>query len=219
MTAPEEARASGQRPVVTGEIDFTSVLLAHDAFTRDLRTLTEALLLGGAWTPRAATTWSTLARQLRIHRRAEDETLWPQLRIIAQPHRAALAELAREREHIGRAITAAETAYHAQRTSAYYDALNDLGRQLCEHMYHHERLALPVMATRLPPDGWAAYTARLRRLQGRGGSAEYVPWLLDGSTVSMSEAVLATLPAAARALYRLRWASRYRRSHLPKQWT
>lgn len=218
MTAAGEALPSGHGLAVTGQADFTTSYLAHDAFTRDLRRLAEACLLGRAWTPRAATTWSTFTRQLRLHCQAEDEVLWLRLRASARPYLAAIDDLASERAHIEPARAAVDTAYRAGRVTAFYDALNDLGRRLGEYMYHDERLALPLIATHVRPAGWAEYTLRLRQLQGRGGAAEYLPWLLDGATRSTQQAVLAALPVPARALHCARWAPRYRRCHLPEQW-
>jgi hypothetical protein len=203
--------------VVVGEIDFSTILLAHDAFTRDLRRVTEALLLGRAWTRPAETTWSTLARQLRHHLRAEDEVLWPLLRASVRPYPEAIDEIATEREHIETVITAVETAYRAERVIEFYDVVNHLGRRVGAYEFHHEQLALPLIASRIPQPGWTTFTARLRQLQGRGGAAEYLPWLLDGSTGATSEAVLAGLPARVRLLHHLRWTPRYRRSHLSDQ--
>lgn len=214
MTATEQGRASAQHPVVIGEIDFTVILLAHDAFTRDLRRLIEACLLGRAWTRPAATTWSTVARQLGIHRRVEAEMLWPQVRSSAPPYRAAIGELATERAHIEPVLTTVETVYRAGRVIELYDALNDLGRRLGAYMCHYEQLAFPLIACRLPPPNWAAFTARLRQSQGRRGATEYLPWLLDGTTGPMSKGLFASQPATTRALHQLLWSPRYRRSHL-----
>ena len=156
-------------PAITGRADVTSVYLAHDAFTRDLRRLTEACLIGGAWTPRAATTWSTFTRRLGIHHRAEEEVLWPRLRTWGHPDLAALDDLASERAHIADATAAAHTAYGAFRITAFYDALSELGGRLGRYMCHDELLTLPLLARALHGARWSR---RYRRTHLRDQSPQ-----------------------------------------------
>ena len=80
-------------------------------------------------------------------------------------------------------------------------------------MRHEENAALPMIARRLGPAGWAAFTGTFRETQGIRGAATYFPWLLDGAPADVASRVLSLLPPPARLLYRLVWAPRYRRSH------
>jgi iron-sulfur cluster repair protein YtfE (RIC family) len=79
-----------QRRPLAGEIDFTVMYAAHDAFSRDLVHLAAAVADEGS-SGRGSTGghtgdgavragWTTFRRQLHVHHTAEDVSLWPLLR-------------------------------------------------------------------------------------------------------------------------------------------
>jgi hypothetical protein len=72
VTAAEGAPVPEDRLVVAGKVNFTIMYAAHDAFTRDLRRLTNACTTGRAFTPHRAATWARFKTQQQIHHRAED---------------------------------------------------------------------------------------------------------------------------------------------------
>lgn len=63
-----------------GRVDFTLRYVAHDAFRRDLRRLTAAVVAGRVADPGTVIGWETFKDQMHIHHSVEDAALWPPLR-------------------------------------------------------------------------------------------------------------------------------------------
>jgi hypothetical protein len=116
------------------------------------------------------------------------------------------AQIDPQLERVEQEVAAADPA-------ALTASLRRLRDGLAGHMRHEENAALPMIARRLGPAGWAAFTGTFRETQGISGAATYFPWLLDGAPADVATHVLSVLPPPARLLYRLVWAPRYRRSH------
>jgi hypothetical protein len=73
MTTDDTRR---RRPL-QGQVDFTFMYAAHDAFHRDLRQLADAVETGQTAEPAVRAGWATFKNQLHVHHTAEDEFLWP----------------------------------------------------------------------------------------------------------------------------------------------
>ncbi len=212
----------GDRTPLNGEVDFTMMYAAHDAFSRDMHRLTIASQAGHAFTPESQAGWAMFTKQLHIHHTSEDTALWPRLRAaVSVPSEVAVldamemehAQLDPQLEHIGAAMADHNAASLA-------DSVHTLGAGLTAHMRHEENEALPLIEKYLGPAGWAAFGQDIRKKQGglRAG-AEYLPWLLDDAPDSTQTRVLRLLPPPVRLLYRRIWAPRYRRAALPQPTT
>lgn len=208
------ADTSHQRTPLNGEVDFTMMYIAHDAFARDLHGMATASEHGQAFTPETLASWAMFTHQLHVHHTAEDTSLWPRLRATAvQPDEVAVldamgmehAQIDPRLEHVEDALAAKDAAWLAEGI----DALTTL---LIAHMRHEEEAALPLVESHLGREGWAAFGQEIRTAQGgiRGG-AKYLPWVLDGASGPTKTKVLRQLPVPARLLYRWLWAPRYRR--------
>ena len=199
------------RRTIGGEVDFTMMYAAHDAFSRHLERIAEELERDSQ-VDGAAARWTLLAKQLHIHHTAEDESLWPMLRAaIASPDELAVLD-AMEAEH-------AQLDPQLERIDAQLGAgfaadaavsVRELAGGLARHMRHEENAALPLIDAYLGRDGWAEFGRRIRATQGISGAAVYLPWLLDGAPADVAKQVLAVLPPPARVVYRAVWRRRYR---------
>jgi iron-sulfur cluster repair protein YtfE (RIC family) len=204
-----------ERTPLTGEVDFTMMYVAHDAFARDLRRLAAANERGEAQTPQAVAVWEMFKKQLHVHHTAEDTSLWPRLRaaVYAPEDLAVLDAMDAEHAEIEprlERVDAAMADYDADRLT---DSLAGLAAGLAGHMRHEEQAALPLVETYLGASGWAAFGRDVRKAAGgiRGG-AEYLPWVLDDASAEMTAKVLGLLPPPARLLYRRVWQPRYARA-------
>ena len=92
-------QAWSRRAAHAGEVDFTMMYVAHDAFNRDLVRLLAAARAGQGFSPAALATWQLFSRQLHTHHTAEDTALWPRLRaaVEVEEERSLLDEM--EAEH------------------------------------------------------------------------------------------------------------------------
>ncbi|HEY3737717.1 MAG TPA: hemerythrin domain-containing protein [Jatrophihabitans sp.] len=213
MTTQDANDRLTDRAQLGGEVDFTMMYAAHDAFSRNLRTLTGAG--GSGWLPANQVRWQTFVTQLHIHHRAEDNALWPPLRAVSlQPQEISTLD-AMEAEHaqIDPHLDQIEAAFAAGDRTALAQNLRRLRDGLAAHMRHEENAALPMIQTHLGPAGWGAFTATFRETQGIRGAATYFPWLLEDAPEDVRRTVLGVLPPPARLLYRTVWAPRYLRRH------
>jgi hypothetical protein len=212
--SPDHPLASNDRIVVSGEVNFTIMYAAHDAFARDLRRLAGAIADGRAWTPGTAATWAMFRSQLEIHHRAEDAALWPQLReAVAAPEDLAVLD-AMDAEHalLDPAVDAVGAAFAAVDEAGLAESIQRLSTGLAAHMRHEETAALPLVEQRLGPAGWAVFTSHIRNTQGLRGGAVFFPWLLDAAPAATRDRVLHLVPPPVRLLYRYIWAPRYQRA-------
>jgi Hemerythrin HHE cation binding domain len=197
---------------VDGPVDFTMMYVAHDAFSRDLR----SLVVDGpprAWSAPELGVWSVFTTQLHVHHHAEDVALWPAVRELdlAAAEVAVLDQMEMEHAQIDPHLEAVDAAVAEDDHRARAEALARLAAGLTAHMRHEENAALSLVATYLGPDGWARFTGYFRETQGVRGAATYFPWLLEGASAETRAAVLSVLPLPARLLYRWRWEPAYER--------
>jgi len=132
-----ETTAWREHPLITGEIDFTMMYAAHDAFTRELRRLASACNQGNAATPETREQWATFRKHLHIHHTAEDTSLWPRLRTaVDAPHEVAVLD-AMQDEHtrIDPQLERVNAAIAAGDATVLVDALHALTADLTAHMH------------------------------------------------------------------------------------
>jgi hemerythrin-like domain-containing protein len=202
-----------ERRTVGGEVDFTMMYAAHDAFSRHLEWIAEALERDGAVSRATASRWTLFATQLHVHHTAEDASLWPMLRsAIASPAELAVLD-AMEAEHaqLDPQIERVDAQTGAGFASDAAAGIRELSALLASHMRHEENAALPLIDAYLGRVGWAEFGKRIRTTQGVSGAAVYLPWLLDGAPTDLAARVLDMLPPPVRVLYRAVWRRRYRR--------
>ncbi|MFC8513643.1 hemerythrin domain-containing protein [Streptomyces sp. NPDC057257] len=193
-------------------IDFTAMYAAHDAFRRDLERLARAVDDGRAHTPGVRAGWENFKHQLHIHHTAEDSDLWPRTRqrLAGRPRDLALLDdMEAEHSRIDPLLAAVDTAL-AERTPELPDLVRALTATLDDHLKHEEDAALPLMQDVLTAADWAAFTGRMREVQGLRGAAVFVPWIVDGAPAPDRSAFLAAMPPPVRILNRLFWEGSYR---------
>jgi iron-sulfur cluster repair protein YtfE (RIC family) len=208
------AEAWSRRAARAGEVDFTMMYVAHDAFNRDLARLQAAAQAGQGFSPAALATWRLFSRQLHTHHTAEDTALWPRLRaaIEAEEERALLAEMEAEHAEIDPRLERIEAALADRLADQLVTELERLAAGLAAHMRHEEEAALPLVERRLGAAGWKAFGDEIRDQNGGlKGGALYLPWVLDGATEDVTGRVLKLLPPPARLLYR-GWERKYRKA-------
>ena len=200
------------RREIGGEVDFTMMYAAHDAFSRHLEWIAAALESNGAVSRAVGQRWSLFDHQLHIHHTAEDESLWPMLRAaIASPNELAVLD-AMEAEHaeLDPQLERIDAQLEAGSASDAAASIRELAAGLGRHMRHEENAALPLIDAYLGRAGWAEFGKRIRATQGISGAAVYLPWLLEGAPADVAKATLGILPPPARLVYRAVWRRRYR---------
>jgi hypothetical protein len=206
-----------ERIPLDGEVDFTMMYAAHDAFTRDLGRLTEGSA-GGVFPLRTLAIWETFRHQLHVHHTVEDEALWPPLRaaVTAEAETDVLDAMELEHAQIEPELEQLDAAVADRDAKRFNAHVRALATNLGAHMRHEENTALPLVEKYLGSAGWAAFGAHIRKTQGglRGGAA-YLPWVLDGASAETTRTILALLPPPARLLYRRVWVPRYATRHQP----
>jgi iron-sulfur cluster repair protein YtfE (RIC family) len=205
-----------RRPL-RGQVDFTFMYAAHDAFRRDLRRLAGAVEAGRTAEPAVRAGWATFKNQLHVHHTAEDNLLWPALRAkISQPDIAVLDAMQAEHARIDPLLSRVDASLAATDGAGLAENTGVLASVLAAHMEHEEDQALPLIETHLGPAGWAAFRKAAGKSQGLRGGAELFPWMLDGAPAGTSKRVLGMLPPPARLLYRAVWRPGYGRT---PRWT
>lgn len=207
-------QAWSRRATNTGEVDFTMMYVAHDAFNRDLSRLVAAARAGHGFAPAAVATWELFSRQLHTHHTAEDTALWPRLRaaIEAEEERSLLDEMEGEHAEIDPRLGRIETALADRLADQLVTELEGLAAGLAAHMRHEEDAALPLVERRIGAAGWKAFGDEIRDQNGGiKGGALYLPWVLDGASEDVKTRVLKLLPPPARLLYR-GWERKYRKA-------
>jgi hypothetical protein len=197
-----------------GQVDFTFMYAAHDAFNRDLLRLAAAVEAGRTADPAVRTGWATFKNQLHVHHTAEDRWPWPALRDkVTQPGGESVLD-AMEAEHarIDPLLSQVDASLAVSGLAGLAENASALARALAAHMEHEEDHALPLVEACLGPEGWAAFGRAAGKSEGLKGAAELFPWMLDGASADTSKRLLAMLPPPARLLYRALWRPGYART-------
>jgi hemerythrin-like domain-containing protein len=198
-------------------VDLTVMHALHDAFRRDLGTLSRAAALLGDdpdAQERLRVGWALLADQLHHHHTVEDEQLWPLVRRSWQRSPDALQVLdAMEDEHELVDPALAAVGEDVRQGVSPAESLERLDFIVREHLAHEEREAMPLIARAVSPGDWDAFGARQARSLGLKGAAQFFPWLLHGQDDIRADRVLGVLPAPLRWAYRYRWQAQWNTRH------
>lgn len=203
----------GERIPLAGNVDFTLMYIAHDAFARDLARLRATLAREHLATPAAQASWRMFERQLHVHHTTEDTALWPRLRAVdlSAAETAVLDDMEREHAAIDPWLEAVADGFAQQDAAALAESVQALAVGLLAHMRHEEQAALPLVDVHLGQRGWDAFGAQVRKTQGLRGGAAYLPWVLDEAPAAARTTVLNMLPPPVRLVYRRVWEPRYAR--------
>jgi len=198
----------------TGQVDFTQMYAAHDAFVRDFTRLINAIDRGAALAAPTRVGWATVTHQLHVHHTSEDSFLWPRLRELELPPHEELIVNAMESEHaeIDPLLEGIEKAFVAEDATAVGDGIRVLHGQLIDHLEHEEEDALPLVERYLGMTGWLEFGRKAAQANGGlRGAATYLPWVLEGQPPEVRARFLGLLPAPARLLFNKVWEPAYRR--------
>jgi Hemerythrin HHE cation binding domain len=202
------------RPRHAGQVDFTFMYAAHDAFDRDLQRLMAAVDAGHSTDPGVRAGWATFKNQLHLHHTAEDRWLWPAVRAKAtRPDETSVLD-AMEAEHLDLEplLSQVDAALVAGGRAGLAEGASALAAALSAHMEHEEKYALPLVEAHLGAQGWAAFGKTAGKSTGLKGAAELFPWLLEGAPAATRKQLLHMLPPPARLLYRALWRPAYART-------
>jgi hypothetical protein len=197
-------------------LDMSMMFAIHDALRRELVQVARI-----ASRPddnpgkllRAALGWELFKKFLLVHHQTEDDTLWPALRarVAGQPDRIAVAdELEAEHSVIEPLLTAIDAAaadpdYGYQR---FGDIVDELTTKLTAHLAHEEADGLALIDASLTPQDWLRF-AQVQSERLGGDAPMYMPWLLNGASPQMLDAILDKFPPPLLAAYREQWGPRY----------
>jgi len=197
-------------------LDMSMMFAIHDALRRSL---VQVARIAGRPDDnqgellRAALGWELFKKFLLVHHQTEDDTLWPALRarVAGQPDRIAVAD-ALEAEHsvIEPLLTAIDAAaadpdYGHQR---FGDIIDELTTKLTAHLAHEETDGLALIDASLTPQQWRHF-AQVQSERLGGDAPRYMPWLLNGASPQMLDAILDKFPPPLLAAYREQWGPRY----------
>lgn len=216
MTSTTETRTEAweRRTTLRGDVDFTMMYVAHDAFCRDLDRLLAAAAADRVLTPPARATWTQFADMLHAHHTAEDIALWPPLsaRVSEASDLATLTAMEAEHAELDPLVEQITAALADGRADDIERTLPLLDACLRAHMRHEEDAALPLLERTLGQPGWDAFGQQMRSQIGLNELPTMLPWLLESADPAAAQRVLATMPAPVRLLYRARWSARFRRT-------
>src|SRR5262249_3786803 len=198
------------RPDAPADVGFMRAL--HAALRRDLARLREAAATLGnsaGAPPTGLAGWDAFRAQLGNHHAAEDDDLWPVLRLELSDAAdlASVDAMMEEHQHIPSALASADAALRgAGELTAPVEVLSAV---VLDHLAHEEREVFPLIERHLTRAQWRAF---LRKERGRfrpRERPEFLAWILDGAREDDAAVVLAEMPRPARLVYRLILRPRY----------
>jgi hypothetical protein len=100
---------------------------------------------------------------------------------------------------------AADPDYGYQRLG---DITGELVTSLTGHLAHEEADGLPLIDASLTPQEWAHF-AQVHSDRNRGDASVYMPWLLNGASPQILDAILGNFPPPLLAAFREQWGPAY----------
>jgi iron-sulfur cluster repair protein YtfE (RIC family) len=191
---------------------------AHDAFRRDLRSLSEVATPANLRDPMRCRAimagYQVFKNQLLIHHRHEDDFLWPRLRDRTEGRSEAWSTLeAMEAEHsvIDPLLAAVDAAFAVPEGDNVAEATDALVESLAHHLDHEEREAMPLISEVISDAEWKLVVRDIRRHTKLSSAAEFMPWLTVATTPEETRAIAGIMPPPARVVFRRVWKPRYER--------
>jgi iron-sulfur cluster repair protein YtfE (RIC family) len=116
IEVPAEAWRRRGRPA--GEVDFTMMYVAHDAFGRDLARLITAAAAAQGFTRASSATSAWFREQLHTHHTGEDTALWPRLAtVVTDGEAGTLAAMEAEHSMIDPMLARIDATISERRTA------------------------------------------------------------------------------------------------------
>ena len=196
--------------------NMTMMFAMHDALRRELGRIARVTEQSGddpKLILRAAAGWAMFKSYLEVHHGAEDDILWPHMRLTLGKGSEGWELLdAMEAEHarIDPLLAAIDDAVSDLRTGpgrlgALTDALNS---SLRAHLDHEEADGLKLIDATVTPEVWQAFRTEHGKRIG-ADAPRYFPWLLDGASPTTVSAALAQLPPPVQNAYQSEWLPAY----------
>ena len=192
-------------------IDITDMVAAHDSMRKEygmLPLLVKSIPDGDS--ERAAVVSDhidLIGTFMTAHHDAEDELLWP-LAEQRLPEHEAIFIMEREHDDLNasvvrvRALAAAWRADpSAGNRATLHTELIGLEKDLLKHLGHEEREALPLLATVITQEEFAAFGARARDAVPQDQRALLLGLILEDAGPTARAAVLENMTPAARDAY------------------
>lgn len=197
-------------------IDMSVMYAMHNALRRELELIAKVTARIDDSPRRILATaagWEIFKKALNVHHGAEDEALWPPMRVVlaSKPDDLALLEVM-ETDHLAiDQIIAAVDAALADRDSGaddIGDRTDALATLLGRHLREEEDAAMPLIGATVTPEQWQHFGDVHRSRMGTDGPT-IIPWLLDGADEHTTATMLGLLPEPVRAAYRDQWRPAY----------
>lgn len=204
--------------------DLGMFLLAHRALRRDADAVAAAARRLDAQSVAEAAAlleaFDVTEAMLRHHHVAEDTLVWPAIAAADPTVAPQLEELEAEHAIVERwlaevrlALMLLGDARSVDRAAVAVDlvvATTALAAALDQHLAHEERVAVPLIQTRLTAEQWEAIDGRRKAGMSPEESATALAWILSALPDEQREAVASSrLPSEVVTLWRTTWAPAY----------
>ena len=198
------------------ELDMSMMFAMHDALRRQLVQIARFTRRPGvnpAKLLRATLGWELFKKFLIVHHTTEDDILWPDLRgaVTGNGTRASLADELEAEHSVIEPLLAAIDAAAADQDHGHQrfgDIVDELTVQLSAHLRHEETDGLPLIDASLTAQEWQRF-AQVHTERIRGDAPTYMPWLLNGASPQMLDAILGKFPPPLLTAFREEWGPRY----------
>ena len=193
------------------EPDLSGFLIAHAGMRREFGRLADAARRPfdtdrlGLWEQQVALVLDVLHH----HHTAEDDTIWPTLRMRAPEAIETLDELEAQHGLIDPVIDRAGDATRPVTERA--DALQELHELINAHLDLEESVAVPLIRRHVTVAEWEALGERAVADMGRRRIPTIYGWYASAGSEQAVADALASVPAVARFLFRVLWWPAYRR--------
>lgn len=210
VAARKSREARRQRATRPADVGFMFAM--HAAMRRDLERLHQTVghsLDQGVLPETVHDGWAVLRRQIESHHQAEDDDLWPilRVRVASGTERGEIDEMTSEHARILPALDAVDHALAGR--ASREQAAAELNRQVLDHLDHEERSVLPLVEAHLTDAQWYAFLRLERGKHSPRERVEFLAWVLDDAPAEHAAAVLRELPAPGRLVYRYIIKPRY----------
>ncbi|MDX3265862.1 hemerythrin domain-containing protein [Streptomyces sp. MI02-2A] len=198
--------------------DMTMMLAMHAALRRELVRISRVVERPSDDPRRilqAAAGWQMFTSYLHVHHGAEDDVLWPAMRLSLagkEDDLAFLAAMEAEHARIDPLLEAIDAAVANAEGSLdrIAELLADLSSSLLSHIDHEEREGLPLIDATVTADAWQAFMAEHGKRIG-ADTNRFFPWIVDSAQPDTIAAVLSRLPATVQQTFHDDWEPAYNR--------
>ncbi|MBK9739142.1 MAG: hemerythrin domain-containing protein [Actinobacteria bacterium] len=194
-----------------GSIDVSEMFAVHDAMRKEygsMPLLVKSIAEGDS--DRAAVITEhvhLMGRLMHVHHQGEDELLWPLVQQRAPEHEAVFvmdaehAELNAELSQIAQLADAWSADPSGANRASLHTALIVFEKRLLKHLGHEERELLPLLASTVTQEEFAALGAYVRDALPADQRTVLLSLIIDDTTPSLRDAMLDAMDPAARSAF------------------